>query len=70
MAIPPNERAGFDWAMQYPGLVRPLAVDQAEIARRRAAAPLKPAKPQQACDVGLFSDVATQTDLVDLVRKS
>lgn len=39
-----------------------------ELARRAAAAPLAPTVPQQACDVGLFSDAACQTDLVALAR--
>lgn len=43
--------------------------DQVELARRRAAAPLKPSAPQAACDVGLFGDTHLQTDLVDLSRK-
>lgn len=41
------------------------APDIAGTLRRRAAAPLKPAKPQAPCDVGLFSDDARQIDLVD-----
>lgn len=41
----------------------------AELIRRRASAPLKPSKPQAACDVGLFSDDSAQLDLVDLARK-
>jgi hypothetical protein len=32
--------------------------------RLKAAAPIKPAKPQKPCDVGLFSDEADQLDLV------
>lgn len=36
---------------------------------RLASAPLKPAKPQQPCDLGLFSDQAGQSDLVDFARK-
>ena len=51
------------------GLARPLAIDQAEIARRTAIAPLKPKTAQRPCDFGLFSDDAKQTDLVDLARK-
>lgn len=42
---------------------------QRELAERRARAPLKPAKPQKACDVGLFSDESAQVDLVDVARK-
>ena len=39
-----------------------------ELARRAALAPLKPKVPQSACDIGLFSDAHTQTDLVERVR--
>lgn len=35
---------------------------------RLAYAPLRPTKPQEACDVGLFSDNARQLDLVDVLR--
>ena len=35
-----------------------------ELAKRQAAAPLKPNKPQEPCDVGLFSDDARQLDLI------
>jgi len=48
----------------------PLSVDQAEIARRKAAAPLRPTKPQAAPDCGLFSDDAAQVDLCDLINGS
>lgn len=41
----------------------------ATLAQRRAAAPLKPRKPQEACDIGLFGDSAAQIDLIDLSRK-
>jgi hypothetical protein len=51
------------------GLVNPLAKDQAELARRQAAAPLKPPAPQRPCDVGLFSDESQQLDLVDMARR-
>jgi hypothetical protein len=33
-------------------------------AARKAGAPLKPAAPQEACDVGLFSDDARQLTLI------
>jgi hypothetical protein len=46
------------------------ARDQAEIARRKAAAPLLASKPQQAADFGLFGDSAAQTDLVDMSRRA
>jgi hypothetical protein len=38
----------------------------AELARLKAAAPLRPAKPQKPCDVGLFSDEADQMDLIEM----
>lgn len=41
----------------------------AELAKLKAAAPLKPGKPQRPCDHGLFSDAAAQIDLVDMIRK-
>jgi hypothetical protein len=34
----------------------------------RCAIPLKPSKPQLPCDVGLFSDDAAQTDLIDYLK--
>jgi len=38
------------------------------LAERRAAAPLKPTKPQKSLDFGLFGDSGDQLDLVDLSR--
>lgn len=38
------------------------------LAQRKADAPLKPRKPQEACDVGLFSDEPRQLDLVTLAN--
>jgi hypothetical protein len=43
--------------------------DATGLARKLAAAPLKPRKPQAPCDVGLFSDEADQLDLVSLFRE-
>jgi hypothetical protein len=43
--------------------------DLAGLARLKAAAPLKPRKPQETCDIGLFSDDARQIDLIDLTRR-
>lgn len=40
-----------------------------ELARRKAAAPLRPGKPQAPCDIGLFGDEAAQLDLVDAARR-
>ena len=39
-----------------------------ELARRQAAAPLRPKVRQETCDIGLFSDAANQTDLVDAAK--
>lgn len=43
--------------------------DPAGLARKLAAAPLKPRKPQEPCDAGLFSDESRQTDIEDFIRK-
>lgn len=50
-------------------VTNPRDRDLAELARRQAAAPLRPSKPQEACDVGLFGDGAAQLDLVDQARR-
>jgi hypothetical protein len=50
-----------------PGMT-PLGMKQQ--AERAAAKPLRPAQPQEPCDVGLFSDDSKQVDLIDLVRQS
>ena len=47
-----------------------LQQSQAELARRKAAAPLKPQAEQRACDHGLFSDEPAQIDLCDLARRA
>ena len=50
------------------GLTNSLQQDQAAIARRKAAAPLKPTAPQLPADHGLFDDAArNQLDLVDML---
>jgi hypothetical protein len=38
----------------------------AELAKLKAAAPMRPVKPQKPCDVGLFSDDADQMDLIEM----
>lgn len=43
---------------------------QRELAERRAREGLKARKPQNPCDMGLFSDTAAQVDLVDLIAKT
>jgi hypothetical protein len=47
----------------------PIARDQKTVAERKWSAPLKPARPQQPCDVGLFSDEADQLDLVEMFQQ-
>jgi hypothetical protein len=37
--------------------------DVGGLLRQKAAAPIKPAKPQKPCDDGLFSDSANQKEL-------
>lgn len=37
------------------------------LAKQLARAPLQSAKPQQPCDLGLFSDAAQQIDLIDIL---
>lgn len=74
MANPPDVQRALVWGLDRTaaGLQRVLpgaGHDLAELARRRASAPLKPSKPQAACDVGLFSDDSAQLDLVDLARR-
>lgn len=44
------------------------SADIAGLLRLKAAAPIKPAKPQKPCDVGLFSDDADQLDLVEMFQ--
>lgn len=44
--------------------------DVAGALQRRADASIKPTKPQEPCDLGLFSDNAAQIDLVDLARRT
>jgi hypothetical protein len=40
--------------------------DLAETVRRQAAAPLKPNKPQQPMDVGMFGPDVDQLDLIEM----
>lgn len=47
-----------------------LEQDIAGLLRIKAAAPIKPRKPQSACDIGLFSDEADQLDLVEMFQDS
>jgi hypothetical protein len=51
---------------ELPGMA---PISDAELAKRRAAQALRPALPQSACDHGLFSDAAAQTDLVEAARR-
>lgn len=51
------------------GLTNPLARDQVTIAQRKSAAPLKPEQPQKPMDIGLFSDEASQLDLIEMLME-
>lgn len=48
--------------------LNPDGTDGRMIAERQWQKPKLAPKPQQACDHGLFSDDAKQTDLLDLTR--
>jgi hypothetical protein len=60
MAIPSRS----DRQASLPG----TAPDVGGLLRQKAAAPIKPAKPQQPCDIGLFSDDANQLDLCEMFQ--
>jgi hypothetical protein len=55
--------AGAQHVLPGAGHISPAAV-----AKRRAGEPLRPNKPQLPCDVGLFSDQASQLDLIERLR--
>lgn len=42
--------------------IKETAPDIGGLLRLKAAAPIKPVKPQKACDDGLFSDTANQKE--------
>jgi hypothetical protein len=67
MAIRFHFEPGADGKPQavLPGAERATS---AHIARTRALGPMRPKKPQKACDVGLFSDDADQLDLVEMFQ--
>jgi hypothetical protein len=46
------------------------AADVGGLLRQKAAAPIKPRKPQVPCDHGLFSDEADQLDLCEMFHDS
>jgi hypothetical protein len=45
-----------------------LAADQRTFAQRKWQEGLKPSKPQQPCDIGLWSDDGLQLDLVEILQ--
>ena len=47
-------------------ILQRFPADAKVVAERKWAAGLKPAKPQQPCDIGLFSDDANQLDLCEM----
>jgi hypothetical protein len=46
------------------------AADNAGLVKLMASAPLRAPKPQQPCDIGLWSDDARQIDLLDLTART
>lgn len=42
--------------------------ERESLAKVRASAPMRPRKPQKACDHGLFSDDADQLDLCEMFQ--
>jgi hypothetical protein len=48
--------------------LNPLATDEKTVAERKWRQGLKAAKPQQPCDIGLFSDDHLQLDLVEMFQ--
>jgi len=61
----PGPRVDLPGQLEIPA----TAPDPSSLAGRRAAAPMRPAKPQKPCDHGLFGDAAEQLDLVEMARK-
>lgn len=49
--------------------LNPRSVDEKTVAERKWRQGLKPAKPQQPSDVGLFSDDKDQLDLVEMFQE-
>ena len=49
--------------VDLPGQLELPDTPRASNAKHLAAAPMRPDKPQQPCDVGLFGDDASQTEL-------
>lgn len=45
-----------------------IAIDQKTVAERKWQSGLRPAKPQLPADIGLFSDEASQLDLVEMLQ--
>lgn len=56
-----NTAADYARAAMIP--LNPRATDEKTIAERKWLAPIKPAKPQQPCDIGLFSDDMDQVEM-------
>ena len=46
-----------------------LADDQRTLAERKWREGAKPSKPQQPCDIGLWSDDALQLDLIECLQE-
>lgn len=52
-----------------PQILRPIALDQREVAERKWRAPRLAAKPQKPCDHGLFGDEIAQLDLCEMFQE-
>ena len=57
----PGPRVDLPSQLELPG-TDPRPID---LAKMKATAQLRARKPQEPCDVGLFSDASRQTDLLD-----
>ncbi len=64
MANPPEIQAALEWGMRQAAMrLNRIEADQKTVAERKWQAGLKPAKPQQPCDHGLFSDEMDQVEM-------
>jgi hypothetical protein len=64
--LPAIEQTPIGPQYVLPGAER---ITDSELARKRAENRLRPVKAQSPCDIGLFSDAAAQSDLVDRARR-
>jgi hypothetical protein len=60
--------AGYELCFDCRVGLNRLATDQRTVAERQWQKPTLAPKPQQPCDIGLFSDDANQLDLVEMLH--